>query len=295
MPAGPGAVEHPDYLPFVEGFEHLLAQGRALRVVPQPLPDLRAVAQDAPVCLLFSPHPDDEVITGGLPWRLRRQDGWRIVNVAVTLGSKPERRAARWSELEQCCARLGFELRSASGEHLTGLERISPQGPAREPGHWAQAVQRIAGLLLQFQPRVVLCPHDNDGHAAHTGTHQLVMDALRSVGDRVQPHVLLTEYWNTQPSPGLMVQLSAHDMADLVAALSLHVGEVSRNPYHLTLPAGCIDAARRGAERVGAPGAQTPGFTFATLYGWQRWQGAGMVTQPARLMPLDADPGLFFD
>ena len=294
MPGGRGAVEHPDFLPFVAGFEQLLARGRDLPAVPQPAPVLPAVAPDAPVCLLFSPHPDDEVITGGLPLRLRRQDGWRIVNVAVTLGSNAARRAARWAELEQCCARLGFELLSASGEHHTGLERISPQAAAREPGHWAHAVQRIADLLLRFQPRVVLCPHDNDGHAAHTGTHQLVMDALRSLQGRVQPHVLLTEYWNTQPSPGLMVQLSANDVADLVAALSLHAGEVARNPYHLTLPAGCIDAVRRGAERVGAPGAQAPGFTFATLYGWQRWQGEGMVTQPARVLSLDARAGLVF-
>jgi hypothetical protein len=92
-----------------------------------------------------------------------------------------------------------------------------------------------------------------------------------------------------------MVQLSAQDVAQLVGALSLHAGEVSRNPYHLTLPAGCIDAARRGAERVGAPGAQPPGFTFAALYGWQRWQGAGMLTQAPRLLPLDMPPGLLLD
>lgn len=288
-------MEHPDYLPFVTAFERLLGEGRGLPVVRQTLPVWPTVAHDAPVCLLFSPHPDDEVITGGLPLRLRRQDGWRIINIAVTLGSNAGRRAARWSELEQCCARLGFELLSATGEHHTGLERISPQAAAREPAHWERAVQCIADLLLQFQPRVLLCPHDNDGHAAHMGTHHLVLDALRRVGDRVQPHVLLTEYWNTQPSPGLMVQLSARDVADLVAALSLHVGEVARNPYHLTLPAGCIDAVRRGAERVGAPGAHAPGFTFATLYGWQRWQGAGLVTQPPRVLSLDTPPGPIFD
>lgn len=287
-------MEHPDYLPYVSAFEQLLDSGRGLPVVPQSMPVLPPVAADAPVCLLFSPHPDDEVITGGLPWRLRRQDGWRVVNVAVTLGSNLARRAARWSELGHCCSRLGFELLSASGEHVNGLERITPQAAAQEPGHWACAVQRVADLLVQFHPRVVVCPHDNDGHAAHIGTHHLVMDALRLLGGRVQPHVLLTEYWNTQPAPRLMVQLSAADVADLVAALSLHVGEVARNPYHLTLPAGCIDAVRRGAERVGAAGAQAPGFTFATLYGWQRWDASGAVTQPARVLPLGLAPGLFF-
>ena len=33
---------------------------------------------DAPVCLVFSPHPDDEALVGGLPLRLRAA-GWRVV------------------------------------------------------------------------------------------------------------------------------------------------------------------------------------------------------------------------
>jgi hypothetical protein len=80
-------------------------------------------------------------------------------------------------------------------------------------------------------------------------------------------------------------------VAELVAALSLHVGEVSRNPYHLSLPAWCIDAVRRGAERVGAPGTSAPAFTFATLYGWLRWTGSEAAAMPAQLLPLDMTPG----
>ena len=48
----------------------------------------------API-LLFSPHPDDECLTGALPLRFRRESGRLVVNVAVTLGSRPERQAAR--------------------------------------------------------------------------------------------------------------------------------------------------------------------------------------------------------
>jgi len=282
------------FLPYVRAFEELLARGRQLAPGVLPAPDLPAVAAAAPVCLMFSPHPDDEAITGGLAWRLRRQDAWRVVNVAVTLGSKQARRAARWRELEACCSHLGFELVSASGEPEQGLERIGPQTPDREPAHWEQAVRRLADLLLQYRPRLVMCPHDNDGHAAHVGTHRLVMDALRRVGSGMLPHLVLTEYWNTQPSPGLMVELSAHDVAHLVGALSLHVGEVARNPYHLTLPAGCIDAVRRGAERVGLPGSDAPEFRFASLYGWQRWNGSGTVVMPAQALALSRAPGALF-
>src|SRR5208283_3144516 len=76
-------------------------------IAPLPHP---APAPDAPTALLFSPHPDDESITGGLALRLSRECGWRIINVAVTLGSKPERRAERLEELKGACRFLGFEL-----------------------------------------------------------------------------------------------------------------------------------------------------------------------------------------
>ena len=36
--------------------------------------------------------------------------GWRVINVAVTQGSNRARRDARWTELQQCCEYIGFEL-----------------------------------------------------------------------------------------------------------------------------------------------------------------------------------------
>lgn len=288
-------METNTFLPYVQAFEQLLAQGRQLQPGAMALPRLPAVDAQAPTCLLFSPHPDDEVITGGLPWRLRHQAGWSVVNVAVTLGSNPGRREARWSELRACCAHLGFELHSASGETSQGLERILAQTADQEPAHWGRAVDRVADLLVQYQPRIIVCPHANDGHATHIGTHHLVMDALRHVGGVVRPHVLLTEYWNSLPDPALMVELSARDVAELMTALSLHVGEVARNPYHLTLPAWCMDAVRRGAERVGVPGAVAPDFSFAMLYGWLRWTGSHATPVRGQFLPQDAAPGGLFE
>ena len=64
----------------------------------------------APKVLIFSPHPDDECIIGGLALRLLREAKWNVINVAVTLGSKRERRAARLRELKNACASLGFGL-----------------------------------------------------------------------------------------------------------------------------------------------------------------------------------------
>jgi hypothetical protein len=69
-----------------------------------------------------------------------------------------------------------------------------------------------------------------------------------------------------------MVESSVDDVADLLAALSFHVGEVRRNPYHLRMPSWLQDNVRRGAELVGGQGGAAPEFMFATLYRLRQWR-----------------------
>ena len=45
-----------------------------------------------------------------------------------------------------------------------------------------------------------------------------------------------------------------------------HKGEVSRNPYHLRLPAWYMDQVRRGSERVLGAGTEAATAVFGQLY-----------------------------
>ena len=72
------------YASFVDVQVRLLREGRDWPPVDLAKPERPAVALDAPRVLIFSPHPDDECIIGGLALRLQRESGWRVVNVAVT-------------------------------------------------------------------------------------------------------------------------------------------------------------------------------------------------------------------
>ena len=247
------------------------------------------ISGEAPCCLLFSPHPDDEALVGGLPLRLRQRHGWRVINVAVTLGSRPERRAARWEEASACCAYLGFELMSLTGVPGQALERVTPEAAAADPDHWAQAVESAAGVLRRFRPRAVLAPHADDGHPAHIGTHRLVQDALRACGSAIDAHLFWTEYWATQREPRLQFELDPGEVAQLVTACALHAGEVARHPYHLLLPSLLTDSARRGAERVGGTGSAASGIALAALYGWQRFAGGRMLEMPSRTLRATQD------
>jgi N-acetylglucosamine malate deacetylase 1 len=255
------------YRTWVEGFAAALRTGEEIGTPyapsPRPLPGAAG-----PKALVFSPHPDDEVIIGGLPLRLLRERGFAVVNVAVTLGSKAERRAKRWRELEAACAYIGFDLITPERD---GLEGISPEAREQDLARWVASVKAVVAVLEAERPQVVFLPHAADWNGTHIGVHHLVLEAMRGL-PALGCRVVETEYWGAMAAPNLMVESSPADVADLVAALSLHVGEVARNAYHLRLPAWMIDNVRRGAELVGGQGGTAPRFAFATLYRLRVWR-----------------------
>jgi N-acetylglucosamine malate deacetylase 1 len=258
------------YHSFVHTYARLAEEGRHWPLGGFPPCARPTPAPDAPRVMIFSPHPDDEVVIGGLALRLLRESCWRVINVAVTQGSRKERRAERLAELERCCACIGFELVTTVPG---GLENIQPGTRAGQPALWQPAVQRIVALLAEHRPRAILFPHNQDWNSTHVGTHWLIRDALEWVGEGLECYTVETEFWGAMAAPNLMVEITADQLADLITALTFHVGEVRRNPYHLTLPAWMIDNVRRGAELVGGQGGASPELTFATLYRLRRWAG----------------------
>lgn len=236
------------YLKFVEDIQAGVESAKGITVSGETAP----MESDRKV-LLFSPHPDDECITGLLPLRLMRETGMQIINVPVTFGSNAERQPGRAKELADACAYLGWHIRERSG--FQNLEKDD-----------------IVAILKAEQPEIIFVPHERDWNSRHIATHFLVMDALSEMPNDFSCTVIETEFWGAMDDPNLMVEGDAQLVADQVAALSLHVGEVARNPYHLSLPAWMQDNVRRGGELVGGQGGAVPDFTFATLYRLSRWE-----------------------
>ena len=281
------------YENFVRDFTRLLKHGQALPLggVP-PLQQPRRAA-DAPRALIFSPHPDDEVIIGALPLRLLREAGMNVINVAVTQGSNPVRQAERWKELAACCRHIGFGLVPT---RENGLENVNLHTREHVPQQWAQSVECIASILSDHRPRVIFLPHDNDWNRSHIGTHHLVVDALKKLGDTFSCFAVETEFWGAMDTPNLMVESSERDVADLITALSFHADEVRRNPYHVRLMAWLIDNVRRGSELVGGQGGAAPDFVFATLYRLRRWRLGtfASVLERGRFVSTSEDPAELF-
>lgn len=226
-------------------------------------------------CLIFAPHPDDECIVGALPLRLKQEAGWRVSNVAVTLGSNAERREPRWAELQDACAVLGFDCLRVGEDGLSDV-----RADAVQPGQ----IDALAALLIEHRPALVLAPHADDDNPSHRGVHRLVVEAIAAA--KADTVLALTEFWSTQAAPNALVETNLADTARLIAALERHTGEIERNPYHLRLPAFLADAVRRGGELVLGAGEAPPNFAFATLYrlvAYRAGQPAGDL--PRRVFP----------
>lgn len=260
------------YQTFIHDLARVVRDAKPLPLGGVPPVPANSPAPGAPIALIFSPHPDDEVIIGGLPLRLQRELGWKVTNVAVTQGSNKARQAERWAELAACCAHVGFGLLATRDG---GLEGINPKNRTANPAEWARSVACIAGILREQRPSAIFFPHDDDWNVTHIGTHHLVADALATLGAEFGCLTVETEFWGAMDTPNLMVESSEQDVVDLITALTFHVGEVKRNPYHVRLPGWLMDNVRRGGELVGGQGGAAPDFLFATLYRLRRWRAGG--------------------
>ena len=136
---------------------------------------------------------------------------------------------------------------------------------------------------------------DASGKPATTAATAFV-DALTRQPADFSCHVVETEFWGAMATPNLMVESSVTDLADMMTALSFHVGEVQRNPYHLLVPAWMQDNVRRGGELVGGQGGAAPDFVFCTLYRLRQWSDGQLRSMyvGGRTLPADVNASTLF-
>ena len=282
------------YEEFVAAHSRLVREAKSLPLGGFESPLRKSLPPNAQKVLFFAPHPDDETILGGLALRLLREARMRVIDVAVTQGSRKERQAERFSELQKACDYIGFGLVATAPN---GMEGINPKTRQQNTAHWAECINVITDILRSHQPRVIFFPHEHDWNSTHIGTHFLVMDALRQMPSNFSCFLVETEIWGQMAQPNLMVEISATELTDMITATTFHVGEVKRNPYHLLMPAWMMDNVRRGAELVGGQGGAAPDFTFAVLNRLRKWEKSRIVEVLAggKIVPASMNVGELFE
>ncbi len=235
----------------------------------------------SPTLLHVSPHPDDEVLGAGSTLQLMKNNGWRVVNLACSLGRMEDRE------------RRGAELEASS--LITGIENVIIQPPilikktdnmqkARE-----QVTSALTRLLLDLKPEIVVSPQLYDGHHGHDIVAQTVQDVLQSSSPA---GVVWWQWgwWRELPHPTLYVPFGEETLARTRHAISAYTGENERNDYLTAYRGKAMMQPALGSERIfglGSPRASEE--PYAELLTESIWQGSEWTTGNKRILnPADA-------
>lgn len=201
-----------------------------------------------PKILILAPHPDDECLMAGFALRAKEEWNAEVFVLPFSFGSDVSRRQARIQELKDSLHVLDFKL---IDPRLNGAtEKLS------QP--------EFEAVMNQLVPDVVISPHLADHHPAHIETARMVQAFLSANAKSIV--WLQTEYWQQNGFANEFLPLSTEHVIQIGEALQKHRGEISRNPYHLRLPAWYIDQARRAQELLtNFGGAVAPQFMFGQL------------------------------
>jgi LmbE family N-acetylglucosaminyl deacetylase len=223
----------------------------------------------APAVLSISPHPDDELLGAPATLMALRDSGWRVVNLACSLG-RTEDRERRRAELSEACRRAGFDLAIPDG--------IPPIGPDDDLAVAQTALATvIAETAAQIGATLLAGPSPHDAHHGHEVVGRAIRDAVQMRGE--PQRVIFWGLWSDLAMPNVLVRFDAARLAEIQRALAAHAGELARNRFEQLLAARAAANAVLGPERVfgyGAAGTPDDQDAFAELLTDTRWSpGAG--------------------
>lgn len=225
--------------------------------------------------LHVSPHPDDEVLGAGATLMELRDAGWRVVNLAVTLG-RPADRDRRRGELERAIDVMGIEGVVAD-----------PPVPMSGSSDLEQAQKQVAGLVIdearRLDAELVISSHPEDGHHAHRVVGRAVADVAAGLPEG-PVRWWAWSLWRDVPDPNRYVPYGEARLRELLWAMRQHAGEMLRNRYDELVPARGRTQAILGSERVfgfGSTGAS--GERYADLFEDRIRSGTEWVAAPSSL------------
>ncbi len=211
-------------------------------------------AAPRPTALLLSPHPDDELL--GAPAHLfdLRDAGWRIVNLALSLGGDERHRPRRLEELRLACRLARFELvLEDEGFSMPDSRSQAAEDPAARAG-LARATERVCGLAGRLKARLLVAPSPQDDHPAHEWTGRLALAALRA---GAAERLWLWGLWADVALPNSLCVFDERRLQEIERALAAHAGELARSDFTALLGARARAGGVLLPERVlgyGAPG-----------------------------------------
>jgi LmbE family N-acetylglucosaminyl deacetylase len=230
--------------------------------------------------LHVSPHPDDELLGAPATLMSLRDAGWRIVNLACSLG-RPGDAARRSAELAEACRRARFELLISA--------RLPPIGADADSAVSQQLLAaEIRDALNSSGADLVIGPSREDAHHGHLVVARAITDAIerddladddrahlavaqRSRDPSGSVHVMSWGVWRDLSTPNVLVPFGAERLAEIRNALDAHAGELERNRFERLLEGRAKANAVLGPERVFGFGSSGIAEEYAELLHDTAW------------------------
>jgi LmbE family N-acetylglucosaminyl deacetylase len=205
--------------------------------------------------LHLAPHPDDEAIGAGATLIALRKAGHEVINLACSLG-QPEDHKRRRAEAERASKRADFEF-----------EVHEPQLAISHDDDLDLAQRMLVATLTDLIPErrvsLIVSPSPHDGHHGHEVVGRAARDALRRL--ELPPRWWMWGLWADLPFPTLVTLFDADLLAEVLAVLAEHEGELARNDYDLAVPARATVARVLGAEKAFSYGDKKLPGSYAEL------------------------------
>jgi LmbE family N-acetylglucosaminyl deacetylase len=215
-----------------------------------------------------------------------RDAGWRVVNLACSLG-RPADRERRRGELAQACRLAGFELEIPEGLPPIGAhDDLALAQPALSGA--------IADAAQDLDVQLIVGPSPHDAHPGHEVVGRAIRDAVETRGSPI--NVMFWGLWGELPVPNVLVPFDAARLAEIQHALSAHAGELQRNRYDRLVESRAVAHAVLGPECVfgfGGPGGEHDYVELLTQVVWSP-EGGWRLPAPREFdasQPLGTDAG----
>jgi LmbE family N-acetylglucosaminyl deacetylase len=207
--------------------------------------------------LHFAPHPDDEVIGAPATLMALRDAGWRVVNLACSLG-RPQERGLREGELRDACGRAAFELRLPA-------EPVDISAGCERDAALAALAAIAAAAIDELEPQLVVSPGPGDRHHGHQLVADAVRDAIAGRGG-ASPRWWTWALWGSLPQPTLGTGFGEDRLAEVLNALEAHRSQLARTDYRRVVRARAELSASLAPELLfGFGGGAKPEGRYAEL------------------------------
>jgi len=128
----------------------------------------------APVILVISPHPDDDVIGMGGAMRLFADEGKKVFSVYVTDGASESGKSRETGVIRRAEALAALKTVRASGAFFLHHASSALRGAAA-----GKASRQLQGIIALLQPVELYLPSPFERHPTHRRVTRITLQALK--------------------------------------------------------------------------------------------------------------------